>query len=249
MSADFFGTIFVTQPSTNSPPPHHNHRSTHDGRQKLRRKNRKHLFNFFQPRFSSPPPPTAITAGPSNSRYWIFKRFWEFTHGNIEFASPTITMRAGMKIAAKKIGNVCMTLKKHLTCGRDKSTDIKPLGLAVQPISSGDLQCGRAFWKHNSLKFSKPCIHKPAEWFSNHLRTACKPNACMRWQDYKPALRHLRTVRIPFAENWNLSVFCTNTTRNGCAECPFHAPGILCSPQVRGKLLNHVPLTRLTRTV
>ncbi len=61
--------------------------------------------------------------------------------------------------------------------------------------------------------------------------------------DCKPALRCPRTVCIPFAANRNLSGFWANTKRTGCARCPFHATGILCSPQVRGKLINDVPNT------
>ncbi len=43
-------------------------------------------------------------------------------------------------------------------------------------------------------------------------------------------------------------VFCANTKRTGCAGCPVHAPGVLCSPQAHGKLINCVPLTRHTQT-
>ncbi len=70
-----------------------------------------------------------------------------------------------------------------------------------------------------------------------------EPNACMCGQDCEPTLCHLQTVRIPFAMNWNLSVFCANTKRIGCARCPFHAPSILCSSRVRRKLINHAPHT------
>ncbi len=55
-------------------------------------------------------------------------------------------------------------------------------------------------------------------------------------------------IREWLATNWNLSVFCANTKRTGCARCPFHVPGVLCSPQVHGKLINRVPLTRRMRT-
>ncbi len=54
-------------------------------------------------------------------------------------------------------------------------------------------------------------------------------------------------VSIPFAANQNLSVFCMNTKRSGCAGCLFHAPDVLCSPQIRRKLINYVPLTRRMR--
>ncbi len=65
----------------------------------------------------------------------------------------------------------------------------------------------------------------------------------------RTALCHLRTVRIPFATNRNLSVFWKNTKRTGCVGCLFHAPGVLCSPQVRGKLINCAPLTSRMRMV
>ncbi len=42
--------------------------------------------------------------------------------------------------------------------------------------------------------------------------------------------------------------FCANTKRTGCARCPFRAPGVLCSPQVRKKLINRAPLIRRMRT-
>ncbi len=70
-----------------------------------------------------------------------------------------------------------------------------------------------------------------------------KPNAHMCGWDCKPVPSHLRMVRIPFTVIWNLSVFCANTMRTGCAGRPFHALGALCSPQVRGKLINHPPHT------
>ncbi len=53
----------------------------------------------------------------------------------------------------------------------------------------------------------KPGIHERTEWFANRFETVCEPNARMCEWDCKPALRHLRTVRIPFAMNQNLSVF------------------------------------------
>ncbi len=36
---------------------------------------------------------------------------------------------------------------------------------------------------------------------------------------------------------------------NWMRRCPFHTLGVIRSPQVRGKLINHAPLTRRTRTV
>ncbi len=78
-------------------------------------------------------------------------------------------------------------------------------------------------------------IHERNKWF--------EPNARMCGWDCKPALCHLRTVRILFAVNQNLSVFCAHTKRTGCAGCPFYAPVVLCSPQVREKWINCAPLT------
>ncbi len=82
----------------------------------------------------------------------------------------------------------------------------------------------------------------------NGSRIVCEPNACMCGWDCEPMLCHLRTVCILFVTNRNLSVFCANIKRTGCAGCPFHAPNVLCSPQVRGKLITCVPLTYRTRT-
>ncbi len=75
-----------------------------------------------------------------------------------------------------------------------------------------------------------------------------EPNARICGWDCKPVLHHPRTVCIPFAVNQNLLVFCMNTKRTGCAGCPFHAPGVLCSPQVCVKLINHAPNTSCIRT-
>ncbi len=93
------------------------------------------------------------------------------------------------------------------------------------------------FWTSASWFDIKPRIHERAEWFANR-----EPNAHMCGRDCEPVLPYLQTVRILFAVNRNLSVFCANTKRTGCAGCPFHAPGVLCSPQVCGKLINCVPL-------
>ncbi len=93
----------------------------------------------------------------------------------------------------------------------------------------------------------KPRIHERAKWFANHWRMVHKRNACMCGWNFEPALYHLRTVCIPFFANQNLSVFCANTKRTGCVGCPFYAPGVLCSPQVCRKLINHMPNTRRMR--
>ncbi len=86
----------------------------------------------------------------------------------------------------------------------------------------------------------KPRIHEHAEWFANQMRVYVDGTTNL--------LLHLQMVRIPFAANRNLPVFCANARRTGCAVCPFHAPGVLCSPQVCGKLINRTLLTRHTRT-
>ncbi len=71
----------------------------------------------------------------------------------------------------------------------------------------------------------KPRIHEHTEWFANHSRMICEPNARICGRDCKPALRHLRMVRMPFAANQNLSFFCTNTKRIGCVGCTLLASG------------------------
>ncbi len=97
------------------------------------------------------------------------------------------------------------------------------------------------------LSHLKSRTHERAKWFVNHSQTVCKPNAHMcRW-DCEPALHHLRTVRILFAANQNLLVFYANTKRTAYTGCPFYAPGILCSPQVCGKLINRAPNKCRTR--
>ncbi len=98
------------------------------------------------------------------------------------------------------------------------------------------------FWTLASLLDIKPHTHECAKLFANRPQTGREPNAHMCGRDCEPVLRHLQTVCIPFAVNRNLSVFCANTKRTGCARCPFHAPGVLCLPQVCGKLINCAPL-------
>ncbi len=121
-SVDFFQRDFC-HPTTHTllphPPPYRNHCKTLDGWRKSRQKI-ENIGLIFSATIVIPPP-IAIITGPSNSQYWIFKHFWEFTHGNIEFASHAITMGGGMKITPEKIGNVCRMLKNYLKCGRDKS--------------------------------------------------------------------------------------------------------------------------------
>ncbi len=43
-------------------------------------------------------------------------------------------------------------------------------------------------------------------------------------------------------------VFAGNTKITGCVGCPFHALGVLCSPQVCAKLINRAPLMYWTQT-
>ncbi len=96
--------------------------------------------------------------------------------------------------------------------------------------------------------FLKLRIHECAEWFVNCSRTIRKPNARMCGWNCESAQPHLWIVRILSTTNWNLLDFCVNTKRTGCAGCPFHAPGILYSPQVRRKLINRASLTSHKRT-
>ncbi len=74
-------------------------------------------------------------------------------------------------------------------------------------------------------------------------RMVREQNARMYRWDCEPVLRRPRTVCMPFTEYQNLLIFCVNTKRTGFIGCPFHAPGVLSMPQVRGKLINHTPLT------
>ncbi len=98
------------------------------------------------------------------------------------------------------------------------------------------------------FQYIKPSTQIRTKQFMNCSQTVRESNARMCEWDCKPVLHHPRMVRIPFAANQNLSVFCANTKRTGCAGCPFHAPGVLCSPQVRGKLITRAPLTCRMRT-
>ncbi len=82
----------------------------------------------------------------------------------------------------------------------------------------------------DSMLSTKASYTRAHEWFANQMRV-CVDGTC------GPVLRRPRLVRIPFAANQNLSVFCSNTKRTGCAGYSFHAPGVLCTPQVCGKLI------------
>ncbi len=99
------------------------------------------------------------------------------------------------------------------------------------------------------MEIVKPRIYEHAEWFAKHSRLVREWNARMCGRDCKPVLSHPRMVRILFATNRNLSVFCMNIKKTVCVSCLFYAPGVLCSPQVRGKVINRAPLTLRMRTV
>ncbi len=85
--------------------------------------------------------------------------------------------------------------------------------------------------------------------YTQARRMVREPNTRMCGWDCEPALHHPWMVRISFAANRNLSVFCANTKRTGCAGCPFLALGVLCSPQVHGKSINRAPLMRRMQMV
>ncbi len=78
---------------------------------------------------------------------------------------------------------------------------------------------------------NKPRIHEHAKWFANRSQTVREPNARMCGRDCEPALRHPWMIRIPFNANQNLVGFAGT-------EREWGAPGVLCSPQVCGKLIN-----------
>ncbi len=91
-------------------------------------------------------------------------------------------------------------------------------------------------------------IHEP---LANGLRTKC----VYVWMGLRtcaaPSVNGLHTIRrkLKFVvflrehkENWMCWVSFPR------AGCPFHAPGVLCSPQVREKLINQAPNMRRTQT-
>ncbi len=100
--------------------------------------------------------------------------------------------------------------------------------------------------KKKPAQFAQCSKHKAS--YTRAHRMVREPNARMCGQDCKPVLCHPRTVGISFATNQNLSVFRANTKKTRCAGCPLHAPGVLCSPHVHGKLINCVPLKHRMRT-
>ncbi len=82
---------------------------------------------------------------------------------------------------------------------------------------------------------------------TTHKRFANQTRVCVDGTANLRCTNHERfAYRSPQTEICRF--FCTNTKRTGCARCPFHALGVLCSLQVREKLINRAPLTRHTRT-
>ncbi len=66
----------------------------------------------------------------------------------------------------------------------------------------------------------------------------CEPNTRMCGQDCKLAPCCLRMIHIPVAAKPKFVSFLREHKETGCVGCPFLALGVLCSPQVRGKLIN-----------
>ncbi len=82
------------------------------------------------------------------------------------------------------------------------------------------------------------------ELLANGLQTKC----AYVWMGLQscaaPSTNGLHTIR----REPKFVRFCANTKRTGCAECLFHAMGVACLPQVRGKLINRAPLTHRLRS-
>ncbi len=78
-----------------------------------------------------------------------------------------------------------------------------------------------------SMRSVKPDTHIWTKWFAN----VCKPNAHMCGRDCEHALHHLRMVCIPFTANRNFAQM----------QRELGAPGVLCLPQVCGKLIYREP--------
>ncbi len=112
----------------------------------------------------------------------------------------------------------------------------------VQSLSTlGNRICKRT--SNATCKASYTWAHQMVrEPLTNGLRTKC----VYVWMG-------LRTCAVPSANGSHtvrrkpkFVVFFANTKRTGCAGCPSHAPSVLCSPQVRRKLMNCAPLTHCT---
>ncbi len=99
--------------------------------------------------------------------------------------------------------------------------------------------------KCQKIVYLKPRIHERIKWLANHSQTKC----AYVWTGLRTcaalSANGSHTVcRVP-----KFVGFCGNTKRTGCVGCPFRAPGVLCSPQVHGKLINRTPNMRRTRTL
>ncbi len=73
----------------------------------------------------------------------------------------------------------------------------------------------------------EPCIHERAEWFANQMRMCVNGTANLRCAICKRVAYHSARTKI--------CRFFARTQRE------LDAPGVLCSPQVRGKLINRAP--------
>ncbi len=78
------------------------------------------------------------------------------------------------------------------------------------------------------------------EQFANQMRVCADGTANLHCTICEQFTYHLPRTKICY-------FFGANTKKTGCARCPFHAPGVLCSPQVRGKLINRAPNAHHTR--
>ncbi len=87
-------------------------------------------------------------------------------------------------------------------------------------------------------KSFKHRMHERVEWFANQMRICVDGIVNLRCAIRKQFTYHLPQTKI-------CRFFYVNIRTEG-AKCPFHALGVLCSPQVRGKLINYVPNTHHT---
>ncbi len=94
------------------------------------------------------------------------------------------------------------------------------------------------------------------EQFANQMRICVDMNAnlrcaiCKQFAHHSPRTKSayvwtgLQTCAAPSANSsprTKIRRFFARTQRTGCTRCPFHAPGVLCSPQVPRKLFNRAP--------
>ncbi len=94
----------------------------------------------------------------------------------------------------------------------------------------------------------KARIRKRVEWFVNQMRVCVDgTQTCTAPYANGSHTVHCETKFVVFLrkhkENW------MHWVSFPCAGCPFHAPVVLCSPQVRKKLITRAPLTRHMGTV